>query len=115
MQLFFTADELKLLVEVIEHRDRELRDEAASHPEQETGLPERRDSCMRLLDRIAMRDLGFAVDELEDMVEMLTGCRASIRRELAEATLPHQLKELEARSRLLDHILDKLTEASAMA
>jgi hypothetical protein len=115
MQLFFTIDELKLLVDIVEHRDRELREEMSTHPEQIPALSQKRDCCARLLDRIVVRDFGFGYDELQDMVEMLTACRASFRSELAKADEANTRVELEKRNHILEHMLDKVTEACAMA
>jgi hypothetical protein len=115
MQLFFTTDELKLLVDIVEHCDRELRDEISNHPEQLAALSQKRDCCARVLDRIVERDFGFGYDELQDMVDMLTACRARFHGELANAGQADIKAELDKRNRVLEHMLDKVTEACAMA
>lgn len=115
MQLFLTTDELKLLVDIVEHCDRELRERIDSHPEQVNELNQKRDCCAKLLDRIVARDFAFGYDELEDMVEMLTVCRATFRAEIANLRRSELCGVLEKRQQLLDHMLDKVTEACAMA
>lgn len=115
MQLFFTIDELKLLVDIIEHCDREVRDQISNHPERADTLSKRRECCARLLDRIVMRDFRFGFDELEDMVEMLTVCRATFRSELAKTDAAEIKARLQERNQVLEHMLDKVTEACAMA
>jgi hypothetical protein len=115
MQLFFTMDELKLLVDVVENCDRDLRSRIAEHPEQSTSLAQKRDCCARLLDRIVARDFGFGYDELQDMVEMLSTCRASFQTQVAQCESAQARTELETRQHILEHMLDKVTEACAMA
>ncbi len=115
MQLFLTIDELKLLVDIVEHCDRELREQINNQPEQSGALNRKRECCARLLDRIVARDFGFGFDELEDMVEMLTVCRGTFRAEIANMTQPDVRATLQRRQQILEHMLDKVTEACAMA
>jgi hypothetical protein len=115
MQVYFTMDEMKLLVDIIEGCDRRLRDEMNEHPEQATIAKKKRDCCARLLDRMVARDFAFGFDELEDMAEMLTSCRASLCGEISRTDNPQVRAELQERQKRLEHILDKVTEACAMA
>ncbi len=83
MQLHFTIDQLKLLVEV-------LQDNGDPHAE-------------GLLDMVLARDMRFGSDELEDLGDMVS------------SYLQSDPDHASAKRAALQQILDKITEACAMA
>jgi hypothetical protein len=101
MQLQFTRDELKLVAEVLEVPN-SVRDDS------------RAVKRYNLLDHVIAHDMRFAFDELEDLLDILTDYENGLRQHLAQAT---ETKAAEAESeslKLLQHLMEKVTEACAM-
>lgn len=68
-----------------------------------------------LLDRVLARDLRFGIDELESLAEILKTAKDSLEAEsirVGSAEVKHTLQEQLDK---LTRILDRITEASAMA
>ncbi len=87
MQLHFTTDELKLLVEVLQGEDNRRAED--------------------LLDRILVRELAFSFDELEDLADIVSTYLEGVRVEAVRGATPQ--------TRALQQVLAKITEACAVA
>ncbi len=95
MQLQLTAEEIQLLVEVL----------------QEEGLGAQRKAARNtLLNRLLDRDLRFAYDELEDLSDFL----ADSSRRLHDQLMRGEDPTLRRRQQSVQHMLDKVIEAEAM-
>ncbi len=90
MQLLLTLEELRLLANVL------------GHP---TDDPRQRAFQSHALDMVLTRNLGFSYDEFEDLAELVKRYLGSAHEPPID---PHERESLE-------HVLDKLTEACAMA
>lgn len=95
MQLHFSLHELQALVDVLEQSEREFRSQ---------GNERRRADCEGLLDRVACRDLGFGYDEMEDVLELLKAYKAK-----------QGAFESSQKPTVIDTLIDRVTEACAMA
>lgn len=91
MQLLMTADELRLLVELL----------------QEVKLVPPRKA---LLDRILNRDLHFAFDELADLSDFL----ADNSRRLHDQLMRNEDPAIRRKQETVQRMLDKVIEAEAM-
>jgi len=100
MQLLFTREELKLLTEILE--------EQAS-----AGENSAKPLAYDLLDHVIGHDLRFAFDELEDLQDLLNAYEHAFRQKLSAAA-PEARLALMAKEKLLEKIMDKVTEACAM-
>jgi hypothetical protein len=92
MQLRFTIDELNLLAEVLEYNDAE-----------------------DLVDRVLARNIQFTSDELDRMAEMLSARDRELRDAISKADDAATKRNWERTRALLQRVLDKITEACAMA
>ena len=104
MQLTFTPDEFRLLVELLLEHERESM--LARH----SG-----DHVIALVQKFLNHDLALALDELEDLEEFLKDAKFRIYREMGRCKDPVAVREFERRHQLLEEILDRVTEACAMA
>ncbi len=104
MQLTFTADEYRLLLELLLERERQslLEHRAADH-------------VAPLAQRFVVHDLGLGLDELEDLEEFLKDADFRLTAEIGRAAPGPQRDALFERRRLLEEALDRVTEACAMA
>jgi len=100
MQLRFNHEELKLLAEILEElaSSREGNMKKASYD---------------LLDRVIAHDLRFGSDELENLQDLLSAYKNDLRQRTSVA--PETMKQaLKDRAKLLESVMDKVTEACAM-
>ncbi len=100
MQLLFTREELKFLTEILEQQ-------ASASVNQPKPI------AYGLLDHIIAHDLRFAVDELEDLQDILNAYEHAFRARLADVPL-EQKEAIAKKEELLERIMDKVTEACAM-
>ena len=114
MQLCLTEDELKLLAEILEFRDAELRAEPAPSLGRPDELARKRAQISSLLGQVIDRELRFSSDELDSLAELLAARARRLHQEIAGAAEPVQHR-LRQKQTLLDRLLDKVTEACAMA
>lgn len=96
MQLALTREEQALLVEVL----------------QESALSAvRKNARDNLIHRVAGRDFAFRYDELEDLSDFL----ADVSRRLHDQYRRTDDQGVQRRQQAVQHILDKVIEAEAMA
>ncbi len=102
MQLLFTLDEIKLLIEVLEQRS-------------DGGHADERDIIDDALDELISRHPQFAADQLDQLAAIITDVDRELRDRLAAATDPAVKAALQNRRHALARIRDKIQEACAMA
>lgn len=100
MQVVFTIEEFRLLVHI-------LREHAEHDPSPDTLL---QPTAATLLQKVLARDFSFSIDELEDLEEILKTREQATKSEAGVAPTPEQAHD----SDVLDHLLDRVTEACAM-
>ena len=100
MQLQFTHEELKLVAQVLEEQSG-------------AGEGRLRMAASALLGRIIEHDLRLAFDELEDLQDILNAYARSLPQRIAQASPPIK-QALAKNQQLLEHVMDRVTEASAM-
>jgi hypothetical protein len=93
MQFHLEREELNVLLEAVQ---------------EETG------PAQALLDRLIERDMRFAVDELEDLADVLIRHIERLRDKLAAAGTSAAKAELEHKLKVLEHALDRVRECLAM-
>ena len=121
MQLRLSEDELKLLAEILESRDAELREPASpatlagsGRQNQQEGLAAQQALIPGLLQHVIDRELGLSSEELDGLAVLLAEQQGKLRREISGA--PEAAREkLRLRQALLGQLSDKVTEACAMA
>lgn len=104
MQVVFTFEEFRILVHVL----REIS-ENTGHPStfQQT-------SASAILEKVLARDFSFTVDELDDMEEFLKDRQARMTRDLADPACSQMLEKMHEQA-IIERMLDRVTEACAMA
>ena len=102
MQLIFSIDEFMTLVHILR--------ESETDAQLKRSL---RDSAEPILQKLLNREFGFAIDELEDMEEILREYSGKLKQE-AEVTSPRGEQTSLVRQKVLDRIMDKVSEACAM-
>ena len=102
MQVVFSIEEFRLLVHV-------LREYSESDSQPYTSLQK---SATDLLQKILARDFGFSIDELEDLELILQGKEKTVRESLKSENAPSP--EVRHEEEVLEHVLDRVTEACAM-
>jgi hypothetical protein len=95
MQLQFTRDELKLLADILNNSENRAAE--------------------TLLDRVLTRDLRFGFDELEDLADILRTYQDTLPAQIGGTKEPERKRQLQRQQRLLAPMVDKVTEACAMA
>ncbi len=101
MELIFTIEEFRTVV----HALRRQLDSRAEQPKNDPVAP--------LLDKFLNRDFGFGIDELEVLQESLEEERRRLNN--PEATLSDDERIASPHTqRVLEQIIDKVVEASAM-
>ena len=119
MQLRLNEDELKLLAEILESRDAELRGPASRPdlPGSSGRGPEEVAAeqmlVLGLLQHVIDRELGLNSEELDALAAMLAQQQAKLREEISRT--PESAGQLRCRQALLSQLSDKVTEACAMA
>jgi len=104
MQLTFTPDEFRLLLDLLLERERQ------SQVTQRSG-----DHILPIVQKFLTHDLALGIDELEDLEEFLKDAKYKVDRELALCKDPVAHDEFLRRHRLLEETVDRVTEACAMA
>jgi hypothetical protein len=104
MQLTFTADEFRLLLDLLLERERQ------SHLSRRSG-----DHILPIAQKFINHDLALALDELEDLEEFLKEAKGHVDRELESCKDPAATHEFRRRQLLLEETLDRVVEACAMA
>ncbi len=104
MQLTFTADEFRLLLDLLLARERESE---LAHRSGDHILP--------IAQKALNHDLRLGIDELEDLEDFLKDCSYKLQKEIDRATEEGKRDELLRRKLILQEILDRVTEACAMA
>lgn len=102
MQLSFTPEEFQALIGIMLAYESEARTEK-----------DRRIVCP-LADKIMAHDLHLAVDELEDLEVLLQAHATQLRNVMDSTTAPSVRAELKHERELVQHIIDRVTEACAM-
>lgn len=115
MQLLFTRDEMILLATVLEECERQLRVPAAESGQAEANRTRRHTCVEALLDGISSAHPEFDADQLDDLAEALRDCKKRISEQLAAVVDEPSRSALKQRLKALEQILDKVTEACAMA
>jgi hypothetical protein len=104
MQLTFTPDEFRLLLELLLERERQ------SQLTHRSG-----DHIVPIVQKFINHDLALGLDELEDLEEFLKDSKYRVDRELVRCKDPQAREEFVRRQRLLAEILDRVVEACSMA
>ena len=102
MQLTFTPEELHSLVGIMLAYESEARTEK----DRKIARP--------LADKILAHDLHLASDELEDLEMLLRSHATQLRSVTESTTAPSVREQLKHEEELVEHIIDKVTEACAM-
>jgi hypothetical protein len=113
MQLHLETDELNLVANILLERMGKAPAQAApsrgGQPGQSMRLgPQFYD---RLLDKILARDLRLDTDELDQMGELLDTQRCKLTEQIARG---ENAAELQRKLRLLDQVLERISEACVM-
>jgi hypothetical protein len=113
MQLYLTVEELKLLTQILQGEDRR------SHSETPASQQVTSDACLRdrlrvLLRRTVSRNLQLGFDELEDLADSLRWHKRKLTTEISRSEDPKSKCDLEPKLVVLEHFLEKVTEACAM-
>lgn len=103
MQLIFTVEEYKALINIL----RECASEV--HAEEQSQNP-----VLPILENVLNRDLCFGFDQLEDLEGILSEYRAKVKRELDKPLRRDHREALLHRERLVGHMIEKVTESCAM-
>ena len=116
MQLHLTVEEIEILKRLGEDEKRLRCDALPSLPQVSVmpGLQERWQVCRELAERGLSRNLQLGFDELEELADALAQRTRQLRRDIKGVTDPVARNELERELFVLDHFLEKVTEACAM-
>lgn len=116
MLLQFTSDELKLLTDVLEQRDRELRYRIIQTDDD--SLRQRLEKMQRLLDelehKLLRRQPELTAEELDLLGEIVDHCERGLTTEIARAGDREFRQALENREHLLRPLHDKVVELCEM-
>lgn len=115
MQFHLETDELNLLANVMLEQVSATSAQAssASRLKLDGNLEQDRLRYNKLLDMVLTRDLRFDADELEQVADLLAAEKCRVRDEIAQQ--PNALKmELQRRLALLERVLERVVEVSAM-
>jgi hypothetical protein len=104
MQLTFSPDEFRLLLDLLLERERQSQ---LTHRSADHILP--------IVQMFINRDFALAVDELEDLEEFLKDSKYRVDRELEHCKDPQARAEFVRRQQLLEKITDRIVEACATA
>lgn len=115
MQLHLTIDEFELLKQLVEDENRLSRSEMPSlqfsvQPSLQNHLHLGRD----VLEKALSRNLQLGFDELEDLADLLNLRKKQLMREISCLPEPTERSGLELQLSVLEHFLEKVTEACAM-
>jgi hypothetical protein len=116
MQLHLTIEELELLRWLVNDENR-LSCDATIQSAQLSPQPFLRDGLeigRNLLGKGLTRNLQLGFDELEDLVDLLTRRKTQLTQEMSRMVEPTERSVLEQDLSILNHLLEKVTEACAM-
>ena len=116
MQVHLTIEEFDLLRQILRDQDGVSQSEAPSLPQAAS------DACLRdklqigcdLVGRGLSRNLQLGFDELEDLADCLRWRKRGLAAEISRSEDPAAASHLERDSVIVEHILEKVTEACAM-
>jgi len=116
MQLYLTAEELRLLTQILQDEDRMSRSEtpASQQVTSDTCLRDRLQVGRDFLRRTLSRNLQLGFDELEDLADFLKKHTKKLTTEICRSEDPKSKCDLEQKLVVLEHLLEKVTEACAM-
>ena len=104
MQLTFTPDEFRLLLDLLLERER-----------QSELLHRSGDHIVPIVQKFIDHDLALSIDELEDLEEFVKDAEYKNDRQMAACKDPVALQEFLRRHKLLEETVDRVVEACAMA
>jgi hypothetical protein len=116
MLLQFTSDELHLLTDVLEQRDRELRNQIIRTDDDD--LRHRLERNQRLLEelehKLVRRQPELTTNELDLLGEVVDQCERGLTAEIARADDREFRQALEKREHMLRPVHDKVVELCEM-
>lgn len=115
MQLLFTRQEMVLLATLLEQCERRLRGPAGGSDQAEADRRRRHAHVEALLEGIGGAQPEFDADQLDDLSDALRDCKEQATEELSATTNEQSKIALQQRLKTLQHLVDKVTEACAMA
>ncbi|HXY48280.1 MAG TPA: hypothetical protein VEI01_02435 [Terriglobales bacterium] len=112
MQVHLTIEEFELLRQILRDQTRVSQSEAPSCPQavSDAGVRDKLRIGCDLVGRGLSRNLQLGFDELEDLADCLHWRQRQLVAEISCSADP----KLERESVILEHILEKVTEACAM-
>ena len=115
MQLHMTIEECEILKKVMEDEKRSCCDALPSLPEVSAthGLQDRYGVGRDLSGRVS-RNLQLGFDELEDLAASLVSRKKQLMKEITCLAEPEAKDTFEHQLLVLEHLLEKVTEACAM-
>lgn len=105
MQLLFTFDEIRLLVELLEQRSEQ---KGADFVGEQQFIED-------ALDQLISRHPQFDADQLDQLAELIGNIDRDVRARLARDDQPETKAALQTKRDALGRIRDKVQEACAMA
>ncbi len=116
MLLQFASDELQLLTDVLEQRDRELRNQIIATDDD--NLRDRMERTQRLLEelehKLVRRQPELTTAELDLLGEVVDQCERGLTAEIARVEDREFRQTLEEREHMLRPIHDKVVELCEM-
>jgi hypothetical protein len=106
MQLLLSLDERKIITRALEKCIAQAQGEQ---------FASKREVARRLEDKILEPDLRLSADELDDLSDILAGCKVEMKNRIAAEDDPSAKAVLLIQRETLEHAADKITEACMMA
>ena len=115
MQFVLNAEELQLLVEILEHWDGDLTTEIAQteNSEMKSKLEKKRQLLQELENSLMAGDLRFSVDEFELLSQVVSRGEMGLMAEMSQVDRKKEARPI-SRQIALRRIRDKVSEACAM-
>lgn len=116
MQLHLTIEELELLKRLADDETR-LSCDAMTYFAQISAQPRLQEELeigRDLVGKGLTRNLQLGFDELEDLVDLLTWRKHQLTKEISQITEPSARSVLEQQLSILNHLLERVTEACEM-
>ncbi len=116
MQLRLGVDQLNLLADVLLERVGEISSPAASagRRKTETDAKQQLQRLNELLEKVLAHDLRLDSDELEQLASLLADKKGNLRTEIAQQPNAALKKELQRKLKLLEEVLEHVSEACVM-
>jgi hypothetical protein len=114
MQIHLTIDEFNLLNEILEDENRMSRSEPYPQATPEAYLRDKLRIGRDLFGQRLSRNLELGFDELEDLADSLHLRTRTLTADISRAGDPESGSNLERKRGMLEHLLEKVTEACAM-